>query len=166
MKRWYAVQTHLHAEVRALGHLERQGFAAYLPRYLKRRRHARRLERVPAPLFPRYLFVNMDLDSERWRAVHSTIGVSRLVCHGDTPATLPNNVVEEIQRREDESGLVQLFDSARIKPGDRVRIVEGAFSDHDGIFECMDDRQRAVLLLDLLGRAVRVRLPQGIIAAA
>ena len=33
----------------------------YLPRYLKRRRHARRVDIVAAPLFPRYLFVAIDM---------------------------------------------------------------------------------------------------------
>ena len=41
--RWYVVQTQPHAESKAMGHLIRQGFAAYLPRYLKRRRHARKI---------------------------------------------------------------------------------------------------------------------------
>jgi transcriptional antiterminator RfaH len=41
--RWYVVQTHVHAETKAVLHLDRQGYATYLPRYLKRRRHARRI---------------------------------------------------------------------------------------------------------------------------
>ena len=64
------------------------GFETYLPRYEKRRRHARRVETVAAPLFPRYLFVAIDLASQRWRSIHSTIGVSRLVCNGEDPAVL------------------------------------------------------------------------------
>jgi transcriptional antiterminator RfaH len=79
---WYVVQTRPHAEVRAAQHLQRQGFATYLPRHLKRRRHARRTEIVAAPLFPRYLFVLVDMATQRWRSIHSTIGVSRLVCNG------------------------------------------------------------------------------------
>ena len=60
---WYVVHTHPRAEAKALLNLDRQGFSCYLPRYLKRRRHARRLETVAAPLFPRYLFVALDLAS-------------------------------------------------------------------------------------------------------
>ena len=43
---WYVVQTQPHAETKASLHLVRQGFATYLPRYLKRRRHARRVDTV------------------------------------------------------------------------------------------------------------------------
>ena len=53
--RWYVVQTHVHAESKAAAHLLRQGYETYLPRYLKRRRHARKIDLVSKPLFPRYL---------------------------------------------------------------------------------------------------------------
>ena len=86
--RWYVAQTHPHAETKAAGHLMRQGFAVYLPRHLKRRRHARRVENVPAPLFPRYLFIAVDMATQRWRSIHSTIGVTRMVCNGDLPAAV------------------------------------------------------------------------------
>ena len=56
----------------------RQGFTTYLPRYLKRRQHARRIDIVPAPLFPRYFFVAIDITVQRWRSVYSTIGVTQL----------------------------------------------------------------------------------------
>ena len=68
--RGYVVQTQPHAESKAMGHLIRQGFATYLPRYLKRRRHARKIETVAAPLFPRYLFVTVDMETQQWRSIH------------------------------------------------------------------------------------------------
>src|SRR3546814_20467106 len=68
MKRWFVVYTHPGAERMAEGQLGRQGFTTYLPRRMKERRHARRCERVTAPLFPRYLFVEPDLGAQRWRA--------------------------------------------------------------------------------------------------
>jgi len=166
MKRWYAVQTHQRAEDLALAHLLRQNFEAYLPKCMTRRRHARRVEDIAVPLFPRYAFVRMDLGAERWRAVHSTFGVARLVCHGETPAFVPDAVIDDIRRRETGDGVVKLFDADRFKPGDRLTIKSGAFADHDGIFECLDSAQRVVLLLGLLGRELRVRLPQEVVAAA
>jgi transcriptional antiterminator RfaH len=163
---WYAVQTHPHAEARAAAHLERQGYAIYLPRYLKRRRHARRVEIVPAPLFPSYLFVSIDMLSQRWRSIQSTIGVSRLVCSGDVPAVLPAAVIDELQGRHDGAGFVQLDLRPRFAPGDRIRIVDGPFAACLGLFEGMADRDRVAILLDLLGRKVRMVLNGGAIAAA
>ena len=42
--RWYVVQTQVNGEARAAQNLMRQGFEIYLPRYLKRRRHARKID--------------------------------------------------------------------------------------------------------------------------
>jgi transcriptional antiterminator RfaH len=72
--RWYLIHSHPHAEGKASEHLRRQGFETYLPRYLKQRRHARRIEKVSAPLFPSYLFAAVDTASQRWLAIDSTIG--------------------------------------------------------------------------------------------
>ena len=91
--RWYVVQTQVNGEARAAQHLQRQGFDVYLPRYLKRRRHARKLDFVAKPLFPRYMFVAFDIATQRWRSIQSTFGVSRLVCNGDDPAVVPDGVV-------------------------------------------------------------------------
>ncbi len=137
---WYVVQTHAHAEAKAASHLERQGYSTYLPRYLKRRRHARRVEIVPAPLFPRYLFVAIDVLTQRWRSIQSTIGVSQLVCRGDEPAMLPDAVIDELQGRHNAAGFVELDLRPRFAPGEKVRVVEGAFAACLGLFEGMADR--------------------------
>ena len=71
MKRWYVVSTHVHGERKALFHLTRQGYTAYLPQYFKRRRHARRIDWAPTPLFPRYLFVELDTEHQQWRTCKS-----------------------------------------------------------------------------------------------
>jgi transcriptional antiterminator RfaH len=164
--RWYVVQTHVHAETKAVMHLGRQGYSTYLPRYLKRRRHARRIETVAAPLFPRYLFVAIDCAAQRWRSIQSTIGVTHLVCNGDEPATVPNGVIERLQGREDERGFVRLDMRPRFAPGDRIRVVDGIFDACIGLFDGMVDRERVAILLDLLGRKVRVVLDGESIVAA
>src|SRR5690348_13970800 len=153
--RWYVVQTHAHAETKAAAHLERQGFASYLPRYLKRRRHARRVEIVPTALFPRYLFVRIDLEKQRWRSIFSTFGVSQLVCSGDTPTPIAEQVIENLKSREDESGFVRLNKPILFRAGEKIRILEGAFADCLGLYDGMKDSERVAVLLDLLGRKVR-----------
>ncbi len=163
---WHVVQTHPHAEAKAAAHLERQGYSIYLPRYVKRRRHARRVEIVPAPLFPSYLFVKIHLQTQRWHSIHSTIGVARLVCSGEEPAVLPAAVIDELQSRHDDAGFVHLDLRPKFTPGDKIRIVEGAFAVCFGLYEGVADRERVAILLDLLGRKVRMVLDGDAIAAA
>ena len=156
--KWYVAHTHAHAEAKAALNLRRQGYAVFFPRYRKRRRHARRIEIVSAPLFPRYVFVLVDRATQRWRAIGSTFGVAHLVCHGDEPAVVPDKVIAELQEREDTQGLVNL-DSPMFTPGAKVQVRSGAF-------EGMTDRERVAVLLDLLGRKVRVIMGVEAIEAA
>ncbi len=164
--RWYVAHTHPHAEAKATAHLNRQGFESYFPRYLKRRRHARRIETVAAPLFPRYLFVAVDLSAQRWRSIYSTVGIARLVSNGDDPSAVPDGIVEALKSREDASGFIKLDQRPPFRAGDKIRVLDGAFTSCLGLFEGMAERERVAILLDLLGRKVRVVLDADLVAAA
>ena len=148
-------------------HLNRQGFDTYLPRYLKRRRHARRVETVAASLFPRYLFVAVDVTAQRWRSIFSTVGVSRLVCNGETSDTgRRTDIIDALKAREDDGGFIQLDQRPQFRPGDKIRVLDGAFADCLGLYEGMKDSDRVAILLDLLGRKVRVTVDAESVAAA
>ena len=54
----------------------------------------------------------------------------------------------------------------RFANGDKVRLLDGAFVDCIGLFEGMKDIERVSVLLDLLGRKVRVLLDADSVAAA
>jgi transcriptional antiterminator RfaH len=47
-----------------------------------------------------------------------------------------------------------------------VRVLAGAFVDNAGLFNGMADRDRVSILLDMLGRKVRVLLDADMVAAA
>jgi transcriptional antiterminator RfaH len=164
MKRWYVVQTQTRAEERARFNLERQGFRTYLPRYKRERRHARRRDVVKAPLFPGYIFVELDLDRSAWRSVNGTFGVVQLVSNGERPAPVPAGIVEEINARAGSDGLIELLPPP-LRKGQPLQIVSGALAECRGFFERMADRDRVVLLLDLLGRKVRVEAPVAAVTA-
>jgi transcriptional antiterminator RfaH len=163
---WHVVQVHIHAEAKAQMHLTRQGFETYLPRYLRRRRHARRTETVPAPLYPSYLFVTFNPAIHRWRSIHSTVGVKRLVCNGDVPAAINEAIIDGLKNRENAQGFIQLERRPQFTAGDKVRVREGVFCDCLGLFESVGDRERVAILLELLGRKVRVLLDEEYVVAA
>ena len=159
MSRWYVVNTHPSAEGKAAWHLANQGFEVYLPQYLKRRRHARKVELVKRALFPNYLFLWMDVTLARWRSISSTIGVRRLVTAGDAPTAVPDGVIEEIRAREMDHGVVTLERLLPISKGAQVQIVAGLKAEIAGLFECESGERRVTVLLNLLGRTVRARVP-------
>lgn len=164
--RWFVVQTQVNCEAKAAQNLKRQGYDVYLPRYLKRRRHARKVDFAAKPLFPRYMFVAIDLATQRWRSVQSTFGVSRLVCNGEDPAPVPPGVVDTLRQREDEKGFVKMDLKPAFALGDKVQVLAGAFMDNAGLFNGIADHDRVSILLDMLGRKVRVLLDADMVAAA
>lgn len=159
MTAWYVVYTHTNAENNAVAHLKRQGYDTYLPKYRRWRSHARRRELVQRPLFPRYLFVALDLLETRWRPILSTTGVVNLVRQANRPTQMPDGIVEEIREHE----RLRIFDEActprNLRAGDSVRVMTGPFADLIGRFCCHTEHERVYVLLDLLGREVRTSLP-------
>lgn len=156
---WYVVNTHPQSEARAEINLRRQGFVTYLPRYLRERRHGRRVDTVARPLFPRYLFVALDLAKDRWRAIQSTFGVSHLVSAGDAPVPISTSIVDEVRARERSDGFIELGLPPGLGSGSPVRLTDGIFADYEGVIDRIADNRRVAVLLQLLGREVRVFVP-------
>ena len=154
MMRWYVAYTQPNGEWKAVAHLRRQGFEAYLPLCRAIRRHARRKEVVRRPLFPRYVFVGFDLAADRWRAVNGTIGISRLVCRGERPAALPDDMVATLRAREDAEGVVSLTSLVLFDPGARLRVPRRRLRQSNRPLRG-DERGRAG------GAAVRLDRPRG-----
>jgi transcriptional antiterminator RfaH len=163
---WYAVHTRPHAEMRALENLLRQGYEAYLPRYRTEVRHARRLQTVLRPLFPRYLFAGVDRTGMPWRPILSTVGVSDLVRSGDEPLPVAPEIVEALRTQEGMGAFDALARRYTPRLGDLVRISAGAFEDMIGRLIELRDQDRVVVLLDLLGRKVRAQIQAAAVEAA
>src|SRR2546429_6586765 len=126
-ERWFVVHTLPKSEWKAELHLGAQGFRTFQPQIRKTIRHARQLKTVRAPLFPRYLFVILDLDRDRWLSVRSTVGVSRLIAHRDgRPIPVPIGVAEALIERS-EGTLTRL--DIDLTQGQEVRILSGPFAD-------------------------------------
>ena len=160
MLQWYCVYTQARLELWAQSNLWERGFDVYLPKVYNRRRHARRVDFVTRPLFPRYLFVRADLEHQGLRAIGSAKGVIDILRCGSRTAPTPvrESIIEEIRSHEDPEGYVRLDEISGLNQGDRVRIVAGALCDQVGLFEKIGDDQRVVILLNLLGRSVRARI--------
>jgi transcriptional antiterminator RfaH len=163
---WFAVYTHAQAEIKAAHHLQRQGFEAYVPRYLKKRSHARRVDWVSSPMFPRYIFVALDMKNTGWRPISSTVGVSHIISFGERPISVPKNIITSLRALEDEKGLISFTQTQKFKRGDKIEIREGAFRELNGLFEKLDDQGRVTLLLDLMGRQTKVKTSLDNITAA
>lgn len=155
-ERWYVVHTQPHAENRAIANLEQQGYRTFCPRFRKTVRHARKVTPTLAPLFPNYLFVQLDVSRDHWRSVNGTRGVIRLITQGETPQPVPVGIVEALQVRMSADGAMNWVPSLQI--GQTVRVADGPLVDFVGTLEHLDSAGRVRVLLDMLGRSVSVAL--------
>lgn len=162
-KRWFLVHTLPKRERKAEFHLRAQGFRVYLPQIQKTIRHARQLKTIQSPVFPRYLFVALDLTRDRWLSVRSTIGVSYVFTQNGQPCPVPAGVVEALIGRSVDN-IVRLDSS--LVAGRLVRILSGPFTDFVGTLKNLDGSGRTRILLDVMGASVPVALNRAVLAPA
>ena len=150
MEHWYALYTKPYKEHHVSSILESKGFETYLPTIQVRKNDKRKTE----PFFSCYLFVRMD-PAAAFPSVHWTPGLRRVVSFTGQPAAVPDDAISLIQRRLAEMGELD-YSGCRFKSGERVVIKDRAFQDFEAVFDrALSNRDRAVVLVDLLGRWTR-----------
>lgn len=163
---WIAVNTHANAESLAVSNLKRQRYDCYCPTYPAERRHARKVETVRRPLFPGYVFVDVDSRDGIWRPIMSTIGVRAVVRFGERLGVLPGDLVKTLREGEANGDLRALQADERLRPGQQVRFDGTAFHDLIGRIVAIEAKDRILVLLDLLQRTVQVMAkPQHLVGA-
>lgn len=114
--------------------------------------HAQRL--IVEPLFPRYVLARIT--DEALSLTKRLHGVRHVVRFAGEPARVPDFVIEELKLIAD-NGMVDLRQPLVI--GQRVRILDGAFSEQEGTLQA-EAEDRVAILMDILGRPTRITLPR------
>lgn len=161
--RWFLALTKASGEEVARTNLQRQGYAVYYPRLLRRALYRGRWAERIVPLFPRYLFVQLDTSCQVLAPVRSTLGIVDIVRSGSKPALVPDSIVEDLRGRADAATGLHRLHAHALEHGAAVSVIRGVFAGLDGIFEREVGEQRVVVLLRLLGRETAVRVPSGFI---
>lgn len=156
MNRFYVVQTQPQRERLAVNELRNQNFQTFFPviKHLPRISRGRLDASRTSPLFPKYLFVSLDLELDRWRSINGTRGVTRIICMDEDR---PSPVAQSIMDRLLASGEV-IEERAAGLPfdvNDLVEFTDGPMKGIQGIVSlCATDR--VSLLMDMLGGKVSV----------
>lgn len=155
---WYLVTTKARAELLAQQNLQRQAYVTYLPLLKCRRRRRGQYSTSIEAFFTGYLFIRLNKETDNWSPIRSTRGVSGIVRFGVNAAVvIPNKLIESLKINEDDFGY-QRIEPLLPKKGDRINIIDGPFSGQQGIFQAMKGRDRALLLLDVIGKNTRATL--------
>ncbi|WP_054312113.1 transcription termination/antitermination NusG family protein [Mesorhizobium sp. 1M-11] len=160
---WYIVSCHPHAERQACAEIAALGQTVYLPSLRKEFHHRRYRKwiRQHYPLWPGYLLV---LASEHWSRVLDCQHVTRVLrsqtyAGAGMPIAIHDADVQAIRLAQDTGQFDEMrVDRATVKPGDRLKLHEGALTGQAGTVESLGDA-RIVLLINAMGRELRTVVP-------
>src|SRR5215217_5131411 len=150
---WYVVRTKPQKEAQAAAILEQRGLTVYLP--LLKKRKIRAGTRAQDPLFPCYLFAEVEVGTDAWLAARSAPYVNYFLGQRGVPTELPEAFVTALRARVDVENTAGC--PPRFEPGERVLITCGPFQYLEAIFDRrLSASGRCLVLLQLLNQLVRV----------
>ena len=151
---WYAVPTRSRHETLVAQQLTADRIPHWLPLVERRRRWSDRYRTVAMPLFPGYLFINLNI--ERHLAVRQKRGVVRIVGSNNTAVPVPQHEIVAVWRlvRSD----LQYDPFPHLVAGTIVEVRRGPLRGHRGILERKKNRHRLILSISLIGQGVAVEI--------
>lgn len=155
-KRWYLAQCKPNATHIAVRNLDNQGFASFLPLQEVTKRKGKGFRHQIRPLFPGYLFVQLDARELPWHKINSTRGIARLVRLGAEPSVVPDAIIAGLIARCTELGIIQ--DAEALSVGGRAQVTQGPFSGFAATIANVEANSRIYILLDIMGQSTTVSI--------
>ena len=163
--RWYVVHTYsgyenkvkqnLDQRIRSMG-VGDNIFSVLVPTEEEIEIRGGQRRQVQRKIFPGYILVQMLLSDETWHVVRHTPGVTGFVGPGSNPVPLPEHEVQAILKQiEAEAPKIRV----EFAIGQAVRIVDGPFSDFEGVVDDIDQEKGKVrVLVSFFGRETPIEL--------
>jgi len=158
---WFLLYTKPHQEDRAKKNLENQQFITFLPKIATQ--DLKKKSTIIKPLFPRYLFVILDINSNKLQAVKFTKGVSHIVMFGEKLSLITDRSIKILKSKLDNEFIFYPKTVTRdLKKGDCVHITRGKFSGLDAIFLTHKPKERIRVLLQFMKKSILADIPKAI----
>ena len=117
---------------------------------------------VKRKLYPGYIVVNMAINDDSWFLVRETSGIGDFTGAAGKPAPLSEEEISRIiatTKPEEEEDDENIKTAIPFKLGDRVRVKEGYFQNHEGEVSAVDERNgRITVMINIFGRPNPVEL--------
>ena len=151
---WIVIQTKPNNENKATINLLRQGYFVFFPKILKHYNSFNSLKKRIKPLFPGYIFVNLQ-KNQNWVKITYTFGVKNIIKTGGEIYKLPSDIIEKIKEKCNKD---DICNQLPIKSGDKVKIINNKSPSLIGIFSEYIDEKRAFVFLELLKSKFKVKV--------
>ncbi len=167
-RRWYIVQTYSGYENSVKLNLERRIesmqmedliFQVMIPEEIRQERKADgTIKEKLVKIFPGYVFIELIVTDDSWFVVRNTPGVTGFLGSsggGTKPVPMPPDEIYPILKK---CGLMEV-PKLDVEPGEKVKVVGGAFRDQIGTVDSIDqEKQEVTVLVDMFGRQTPVEL--------
>jgi len=157
--KWILVYTKAQEEQRAKKNLANQGFEIFLPMIAIAKMNQSKSITLKA-MFPRYLFVKINTELDKWTRIKSTRGVSHLVVFGQRVAEIPNQVITYLKSGADENDIFrQKITRQEFQRGDKLVIQKGVFKNKKATFLAKNSQERVRILLRFVNHLITADIP-------
>ena len=154
---WYVLTSKPKEEQRAYDNLTIQGHEVFLPKVAKVIKKKGVKTAVLQPLFPNYLFIQLDKQVANFNAIRSTRGVGSFVRFGLNQATIDSRIIDDIKQsiatEKQGKTLDELLDYCQ---GDSVELTECSLKGLKAIYQAKDGLERSILMVKMLGQESQV----------
>jgi len=155
--KWYAIRIRSRHEFKVIDRLSGAKIEAFLPAVERLSKWKDRKKLVAFPLFPGYLFVHIDKDSEKKIIVLKTQGVVRFVGHiAGEPEPVPDDQIISLKKLIENKH--ELNPYPYLKEGQKVRIRKGPLAGVEGILVSKPEQHILVLSVDILRQGVSIKI--------
>ena len=151
MRNWYLIKTKPQQEAIATQNLTNQDFNVFFPKAV--------INNKTTPLFPSYLFIELDDKIQNWTPIRSTKGVSNFVRFGLSFAKVPNQIINLIKTQQQQT-IEKMINICSHHKGDYLEIQTGVFKGQQAIFQNYNSSDRVTVLLKLIGQQQAITLDQ------
>jgi transcriptional antiterminator NusG len=171
--KWYVVHTYSGYEERAKQSLYERAKSAgmeekfgdiYIPQTISESvTKSGKKRSVAKTSFPGYIIVQMQMDDSTMHLVKSTPKITGFIGNAKNPRPLPDHEVLKITSPETvQETTQQAVPEVQFTKGEAVKVMEGPFSNFDGVIdEVRPEKSKVRVLVSIFGRETPVELEFG-----
>lgn len=143
--RWYVVYTKSRTEKKVVERLLKKDIEAYVPIRKQQKQWSDRKKWVEEPIIRSYVFVKIILS--QYFEILYTPGVVRYLFFLGKPASIPDKQIKMLKKIT-QNQINYEITTEKLKPGERVEIIEGALKGSYGELISIKGKRKVVLKID------------------
>jgi transcriptional antiterminator NusG len=157
MNNWYALYVKSRHEFVVNSELTKKDIVTFLPSVKRLRQWKDRKKWVDFPLFPGYLFINIQPRPESIVSVLKTRGaINLLSVQPGHPTPVSSEEISALQLMIESGRDIDIY--PELKEGTRVRVKRGPLQGAEGTLEKRHDQCMFLVNVELLGRSIGVKM--------